>query len=60
MPDFRQSILEAMKARKLHRTDLARLTFLDYNGITKYLRGDTDMLGGNISKLMDVLGIEVK
>jgi len=53
--DFRQQLVNLMKAKKVSIAKASRLADLNANTLYKYFRGESQLRADNVEKLLDLL-----
>jgi predicted transcriptional regulator len=57
MIDFRKEIKKLMKKQKINTPELARRAGLNVQTLYNFLAGKSEMTAGNLSVILDILGI---
>jgi transcriptional regulator with XRE-family HTH domain len=57
MPDFRESIREAMQSQCLSQAELARRAHVGQPRLSEYLAGRRDLTGDTLERVMEALAI---
>lgn len=57
---MREQILKAMEEKGITQADLVRQTGILQHRLSEYLNGKRDMTGGNLGRILEALGLELR